>query len=192
MPLLEFVRTQALAVSALLLVVAAMDAAGERVRAPVSDLTVEESTPKHKPAEVKLEEEPARGAAKSKPQSAPSPVSEIKVEHEPPRAATSAESSPRKAGAPAVPPPPEVIREEEPPSAAAEPVVPPADANVTVIQRGDTKIEEYRVRGKLVMSKVTPKHGVPYYINYRGTDRPPTSDRVEPDLNVPMWRIGNF
>jgi Protein of unknown function (DUF2782) len=77
------------------------------------------------------------------------------------------------------------------PAKAAE--KPPRDAQVTVVQRGDTTVEEYRVKGRLTTAKVTPKHGVPYYIYYRNGDDPlsPRGQRAE-ELRVPMWRIGNF
>jgi Protein of unknown function (DUF2782) len=73
------------------------------------------------------------------------------------------------------------------------PEKPPRDAQVTVVQRGDTTVEEYRVKGRLTMAKVTPKHGVPYYIHYRNGDDPlSTRGQRAEELRVPMWRIGNF
>ena len=55
---------------------------------------------------------------------------------------------------PAVPPPPP---EMVPFDAALEP-------QVTISRRGDETVEEFRVQGKLYMVKVTPAHGVPYYL----------------------------
>ena len=41
----------------------------------------------------------------------------------------------------------------------------PADApEVTITKRGEDKVEEYRMNGKLYQIKVTPSHGIPYYL----------------------------
>jgi Protein of unknown function (DUF2782) len=92
---------------------------------------------------------------------------------------------------PEPPPPPEGISEDDSKPARDAVRTPPHDAQVTVIQRGDTTIEEYRVKGRLTSAKVTPKHGVPYYINYRNDPLSPREQKPE-ELRVPMWRIGNF
>lgn len=44
------------------------------------------------------------------------------------------------------------------------------EPQVTIGQRGEDRVEEYRVRGKLYMIKVTPPHGVPYYLMDPGGD----------------------
>lgn len=38
------------------------------------------------------------------------------------------------------------------------------EADITIIQKKDTVIEEHRVNGKLRYAKITPKHGKPYYL----------------------------
>jgi hypothetical protein len=88
---------------------------------------------------------------------------------------------------------PEGVDGQDTAPAAKAPEKPPRDAQVTVVQRGDTTVEEYRVKGRLTMAKVTPKHGIPYYIHYRDGDDPLTSrEQRSQELRVPMWRIGNF
>ena len=52
------------------------------------------------------------------------------------------------------PPPP-------PPGLALDPALEP---QVTISRRGEDKVEEYRVNGKLYAVKVTPPHGVPYFL----------------------------
>jgi hypothetical protein len=52
--------------------------------------------------------------------------------------------------APPPPPPPPGAPEEEP--------------QVTIIERGNDVIEEYRLQGRLYMIKVTPRKGAPYYL----------------------------
>ncbi len=54
---------------------------------------------------------------------------------------------------PEPPPPPEGYE----PDAASEP-------QVTIVKRGEETVEEYRVNGQLYMMKVTPSHGVSYYL----------------------------
>jgi Protein of unknown function (DUF2782) len=66
---------------------------------------------------------------------------------------------------PQPPPPPEI-----PPSAAPEEAIPelPGEAGVepevTIIQRGQVTIQEFRVNGRLRMIKVIPRWGFPYYL----------------------------
>ena len=80
------------------------------------------------------------------------------------------------------PPPP-------PPGVADETLEP----QVTIIQRGEDKIEEYRLNGKLYMLKITPPHGVPYYlIDNQGNGSWIRHDAMSTDLSVPMWVIGTF
>ena len=65
---------------------------------------------------------------------------------------------------PQPPPPPEIS-----PSAAEEAIPElPGEASVepevTIIQRGEVTIQEFRVNGHLRMVKVTPRWGFPYYL----------------------------
>lgn len=93
--------------------------------------------------------------------------------------------SPARQPLPAVPPPPP---EMAPLDAALEP-------EVTIRKRDGETVEEHRVKGKLYMIKVTPDHGVPYYLIDRSGDG--VFSRMEdapgsPTLSVPMWVIGTF
>ena len=59
-------------------------------------------------------------------------------------------------------------------------------------QEGD-KIEEMRDGGRVVMLKVTPPNGAPYYLydplgNGNWTQR----DALDPGIRVPMWTIKTF
>lgn len=53
----------------------------------------------------------------------------------------------------------------EPPEAPAgyEPD-PETEPQVTIVKKGEETVEEYRMNGELYMQKVTPSHGVPYYL----------------------------
>jgi hypothetical protein len=81
------------------------------------------------------------------------------------------------------PPPPGMIEDS-----ALEP-------QVTIKRRGEDRVEEYRMNGKLYMIKVTPPHGTPYYL----VDPKGDGGFVREDLGVgdrgiavPMWVIKTF
>jgi hypothetical protein len=81
-----------------------------------------------------------------------------------------------------------------------EPPPPPAgslndslEPQVTITRRGDDKVEEFRMSGKLYMIKVTPPHGVSYYlIDNTGEGNWIRQDSRDSGLRVPMWVIGTF
>lgn len=78
------------------------------------------------------------------------------------------------------PPPPGMLNE------ALEP-------QVTITKRGEDKVEEYRLEGKLYMLRVTPPHGVSYYlIDNTGNGQWVRQDSRDAGLRVPMWVIGTF
>ena len=79
------------------------------------------------------------------------------------------------------PPPPPVIRD-----GSDEPRVRIAP------QEGD-KVEEFREGGRIVMMKVTPPNGIPYYlIDPLGTGTWTRRDTLDPGVRVPMWTIKTF
>lgn len=64
------------------------------------------------------------------------------------------------------------------------------EPQVTIQKRGTETVEEYRVNGRLYMIKVTPAHGVPYYL----IDDVGRGDFVRRDVfdtrtRPPMWVI---
>ncbi len=84
---------------------------------------------------------------------------------------------------PAVPPPPP---EMEPFDAAMEP-------QVTIVKTEKDTREEYRIKGKLYMIKVTPSVGKPYYL----VDRQGDGHFIEDDIphapvKPPMWVIHSW
>jgi hypothetical protein len=67
------------------------------------------------------------------------------------------------------------------------------EPQVTIVKRGQDKVEEFRVNGRLYMMKVTPPHGKPYYlIDNQGDGKWSRHDGIETGLRVPMWVIGTF
>jgi hypothetical protein len=84
---------------------------------------------------------------------------------------------------------------EQVPDIAPPPGVvdPDLEPQVTIKQKGEDKVEEYRVGGRLYMIKVTPSHGTPYYlIDERGDGVFNRHDLLNPALMVPMWIIKEF
>ena len=69
------------------------------------------------------------------------------------------------------------------------------EPQVTIKQRGQDRVEEHRINGKLYMIKVTPTHGTPYYlVDPKGDGGFVREDSGVGDkpLSVPMWVIGTF
>ena len=81
------------------------------------------------------------------------------------------------------PPPP-------PPGMALDPALEP---QVTIVKRGEDTVQEYRISGKLYMLKVTPPHGVPYYlVDSRGDGQFSRQESLDSGVRVPQWVLINF
>ena len=66
------------------------------------------------------------------------------------------------------------------------------EPEITIVKRGEDTVAEYRLHGKLYMVKVTPPHGVPYYlIDKEGKGQMVREDSL-PNLSVPMWVIKSW
>jgi len=79
------------------------------------------------------------------------------------------------------PPPPPLVRD-----GADEPRVRIAP------QEGD-RVEEMRDGGRVVMLKVTPPNGVPYYlVDLTGEGNFTRRESFDPGIRVPMWVIKTF
>lgn len=64
---------------------------------------------------------------------------------------------------------------------------------VTITEKKDTTIEEYRVNGQLYMIKVTPRHGKPYYlIDEKGDGHYVRHSTPGSNVRVPQWVIKRF
>ena len=105
-------------------------------------------------------------------------------------AAAQSTERPRPAG-------PKPLQELPPPPAL--PPAQPGDApelqpEVTTRKEGPNTIEEYRIRGKLYMMKVTPPHGRPYVLmdnkgdgTFMRQDNP-----LDQGIRVPQWVLMEF
>ena len=79
------------------------------------------------------------------------------------------------------PPPPPVIRD------GAD------DPRVRIAPQEGDKIEEVRDGNRVVLMKVTPPNGIPYYLSDPlGTGNWMRSEALDPGIRVPMWTIKTF
>ena len=84
------------------------------------------------------------------------------------------------------------IPEPPPPPPGLE-LDPSLEPQVTIQRRGAQTVEEYRLRGRLYMIKVTPTHGVPYYlIDENGRGDFTRYDSYDTGTRPPMWVIHQF
>jgi hypothetical protein len=78
------------------------------------------------------------------------------------------------------------------PPVAAE-TDPGLEPQVTVRNEDGQTVQEYRVRGKLFMVRVTPKHGRPYVmIDHKGNGQLARQDNLDSGVRVPQWVIAEF
>lgn len=81
----------------------------------------------------------------------------------------------------------------EPPPPPGLQLDPALEPQVTISRRGEDKVEEFRMNGKLYMIRVTPPHGVPYYlVDEKGDGRMSRQESLDSGLRVPMWVIHSF
>lgn len=79
----------------------------------------------------------------------------------------------------------------EPPQMVSEDTV--GEPQVTITKQTDLTIEEFRSHGKLYMIKVTPKHGIPYYlVDDRGDGKFARQESLDSGFRPPQWIIKRF
>lgn len=67
------------------------------------------------------------------------------------------------------------------------------EPEVTIIKKDGETIEEYRINGELYMMKITPSHGVPYYLQKEDKEGGWSRfDGPEAPLIIPKWVIFRF
>jgi Protein of unknown function (DUF2782) len=83
------------------------------------------------------------------------------------------------------------LDEPPPPPAMTEAAVEP---EVTTRNEGDQSIQEYRVKGKLYMQRVTPKNGRPYILmDHKGDGTFTKQDNtLDNGVRVPQWVLLDF
>ena len=86
--------------------------------------------------------------------------------------------------------PPKLEPIPEPPPAPAGSLNESMEPQVTISKKGEDTIEEFRVNGQLYMVKVTPPHGVPYYLyDDQGEGNFARRDAQDTGIRVPKWVI---
>ncbi|MDP3745037.1 MAG: DUF2782 domain-containing protein [Methylotenera sp.] len=68
----------------------------------------------------------------------------------------------------------------------------PDEPQVTIIKKQGETIEEYRINGQLYMMKITPAHGVPYYLHKEDQDGSWVNTGPTPPMSIPKWTIFRF
>jgi Protein of unknown function (DUF2782) len=84
-----------------------------------------------------------------------------------------------------VQPPPKVVDGE----ALDDPAIEP---QITIRKKGKETIEEYSINGEVYMMKVTPEHGVPYYLHKEDSSGNWINDGPNKPLSVPKWILFRF
>jgi hypothetical protein len=70
---------------------------------------------------------------------------------------------------------------------------PTLEPQITIKSKDGDRVEEFRVKGRLYMIKVTPAHGKPYFlIDQRGDGAMVRHDDLTAPLQVPLWVIHSF
>jgi len=89
-------------------------------------------------------------------------------------------------------PPGTLPLDEPPPLPLTESSAPQPE--VTTRTEGDQTIQEYRIKGKLYMTRVTPKHGRPYILmDQRGDGTFSKLDNtLDGQVRVPQWVLLEF
>jgi hypothetical protein len=91
---------------------------------------------------------------------------------------------------PEVPEPPELAL----PSPGVDDEGSSLEPQVTITKRGEDKVEEYRVNGRLYMIKITPRIGLPYYLidNFGDGTFATGTGGLDQGIRPPMWVIRQF
>ena len=91
-------------------------------------------------------------------------------------------------------PPPGLQPIPEPPPSPQDMALDPAlEPQVTITKRGEDKVEEFRVNGQLYALRVTPPHGISYWLmDATGDGTMMRRDSLDTGLRVPQWVIHSF
>lgn len=66
------------------------------------------------------------------------------------------------------------------------------EPQITITKKHGETIEEYRINGQLYMMKVTPAHGVPYYMHKEDQNGGWLMDGPNQPMSIPKWTIFRF
>ena len=86
----------------------------------------------------------------------------------------------------------EQLEEVQPPPKIVDGEALEGEPQITIRKKGAETIQEYRINGELYMMKVTPAHGVPYYLHKEDQDGGWVNTGPNPPLSIPKWVIFRF
>lgn len=91
-------------------------------------------------------------------------------------------------------PPGTMPLDEAPPPPAMVETDPALEPQVSIRADGDQTIQEYRIKGKLYMQRVTPKHGKSYILmDHKGDGTFSKQDNtLDSGVRVPQWVLLEF
>ena len=82
-------------------------------------------------------------------------------------------------------PPPPMVDGNPAEESALEP-------EITIRKKDTETVEEYRINGQLYMMKITPDHGVPYYLHKDDQDGSWINDGPSKPFSIPKWILFRF
>ena len=86
----------------------------------------------------------------------------------------------------------EPLPEALPPPGVVE-ATPADEPEITIVKKGETTVEEYRMHGELYMQKITPSTGKPYYLMKQDQEGGWSRfDGPAAPLVIPKWVIFRF
>jgi len=89
------------------------------------------------------------------------------------------------------PPKLEPLPEPPPPPGLQDPGA--DEPRIRIAPQSGDRVEEMRENGRVIMLKVTPNHGVPYYlVDTTGNGNWMRRDSLDSGVRVPMWTIRTF
>lgn len=86
----------------------------------------------------------------------------------------------------------ELLEQVEPPPKVQEGQPLENEPEVTIRKEGARTIQEYRINGELYMMKVTPDHGVSYYLYKEDQQSDWVNVGPNAPLAVPKWTLFRF
>ncbi len=86
----------------------------------------------------------------------------------------------------------ELLEEVPPPPKTIDGEVLEGEPQVTIRKKGAETIEEYRINGEMYMMKVTPEHGVPYYLHKEDQAGGWVNIGPNPPMSIPKWILFRF
>ena len=84
------------------------------------------------------------------------------------------------------------LEEVQPPPKIVDGEALEGEPQITIRKKGAETIQEYRINGELYMMKVTPDHGVPYYLHKEDQNGGWVNSGPNPPLSIPKWVIFRF